>query len=82
MRYYKRLPIAQLAGLAAHLVVVAGALSSALVSGLEIVFCNESGFRRLTDQENREWESKATGWDKEVGELILGTEPSGGIIGA
>jgi len=74
MRYYRRLPVNRLVGLAAHLVTIAGELNTAMVRGLEIVFCSESGFLRLTDEENRVWESKAREWDREIGGLILGSD--------
>jgi hypothetical protein len=72
MRYYRLLPMAQLVRLAAHLVVVAGELNTAMIKGLEIVLCDSSGCHRLSDEENRELESKARGWDESIGKLICG----------
>jgi hypothetical protein len=50
-RYYRHrmLPIENLIPLAAHLVLAAGELNSAMVDGLEIVLCDASGIRRLAD---------------------------------
>ena len=72
MRYYKPLPVNQLARLAAHLVIVAGELNSATINGLEIVICGESGIRRLPEDEIRNLETDARRWDKEIGQLIFG----------
>jgi hypothetical protein len=51
MRYYRPLPVSQLARLAAHLVIVAGELNSATVKGLEMIICNESGILRVPEDE-------------------------------
>jgi hypothetical protein len=51
-RYYRnlKLPIERLIPLAAHLVFAAGVLNSAMIEGLDIVLCNASGIRRLSDE--------------------------------
>lgn len=46
-----RLPIDTLLPLAAHTVLMAGIMSGGIISGLEIVLCTSSGFRRLTKEE-------------------------------
>ncbi|HEY3770650.1 MAG TPA: hypothetical protein VGN44_18395 [Candidatus Angelobacter sp.] len=69
-KYYKPLPISQLASLAAHLIVSAGKLNSATIRGLEMVMCDDSGFRRLAKGSIDELESKANEWDINFGESI------------
>jgi hypothetical protein len=72
MRYYTRLPISQLIVLASHLVVSAGELNTAMIDGLEIVLCDSNGFRRLSQDENREWADRAIERGKRIGDLVLG----------
>jgi len=71
MRYYKRLPIEQLTVLASHLIVSAGETNSAMIDGLEILLCDANGLRRLSDDENREWASKAKERGERIGEMVL-----------
>src|SRR5271157_1399575 len=59
MSYYKLLPINQLKHLAACMVVSAGELNSSIIGGLEIVFCNSEGCRRLSEESVRELELSA-----------------------
>jgi hypothetical protein len=70
-RYYQELPIENLLPLAAHLIVAASTLNPTPISGLEIVLCNASGLHRLSDDSIRELKSKATEWDKNIGDLFL-----------
>jgi hypothetical protein len=49
----------------------AGELNSAMIDGLEIVLCDANGFRRLSDDENREWASKAKERGERIGEMVL-----------
>lgn len=72
MHYYKWIPVAHLKRLAAHMIVSAHELNSQGISGLEIICCNGAEFHRLTDKENRDFEEQARGWDKHVGQVILG----------
>lgn len=69
--YYKKLPVEQMSPLAAHLVVCAGKRNTAMISGLEIVFCTTSGCRRLSDDSIRDLQTKAEEWDKSFGEVLL-----------
>lgn len=78
-RYLKiipKLPIERLIPLAAHLVVSAGFINPGGISGLEMIYCDATGFHRLSKDENRELESKAEEWDKRIGEMIFGGHPS------
>jgi len=70
-RYYERLPIRTLVPLAAHLIVSAGRLNNAAIGGLEIVLCDASGLRRLSDDSIRELELTADGWDKSIGGMFF-----------
>jgi len=71
MHYYRRIPIANLIVLASHMIVVAGLRNSAMIEGLEIVLCDSEGFRRLSIEENREWQAKAIERDKHIGKLVI-----------
>lgn len=72
-RYMKDLvgmPVERLIPLAAHIIVSAGILNPAGVAGLEIMYCKNGNFVRLSDEQNREWELRSLNWDKQIGELI------------
>ena len=71
MRYYERLPMAKLVPLASHMIVSAGAMNPEMIEGLEIVTCDSTGFRRFTDDENREWKTKAQKREKRIGRMVL-----------
>jgi hypothetical protein len=51
-KYYRNriLPVENLVPLAAHLVLAAGEMNSAMIDGLEIVLCDASGIRRLSEE--------------------------------
>jgi hypothetical protein len=70
-RYYKKMPVASLIPLAAHLVIAAAVLNSATISGLEIVVCDSSGVHRLSDASISELESAAHKKDESIGESLL-----------
>jgi hypothetical protein len=58
--------------LAAHTILSAGSLNSAAIDGLEIVVCDDSGIRRLSDDSIIELQNKSREWDEQIGNLILG----------
>jgi hypothetical protein len=70
-RYYRELPIENLLPLASHLIVTASKLNPTAISGLEIVLCNASGLRRLSDDSVRGLKLKAAEWDENIGNLFL-----------
>jgi hypothetical protein len=71
-RFIPKMPIEKLIPLAAHLIVSAGIINPGGINGLEITYCDATGFHRLSKEENREWESKAEGWDKRIEKMIFG----------
>jgi hypothetical protein len=70
-RYYAPLPIQQLVPLAAHLIVSANKLNSGAISGLEMVFCDSSGVRLLSDDAVRDLELQSNKWDQSFGDQVL-----------
>lgn len=66
-----RLPIKALISLAAHTVTVAHRLNPMTISGLEIVFCDETGIYRLSEDSLQALQSAASAWDREFRETIL-----------
>ena len=71
-RIIPKMSVERLIPLAAHLIVSAGIINPGGISGLEIAYCDAEGFHRLSKEKNREWESKAEGWDRRIGKMILG----------
>jgi hypothetical protein len=71
-KYYERVPIEHLMPLAAHLVVCAHELNTATISGLEIVLCDTSGIRRLSNDSVNELQLRAKEWDRSIGQLLFG----------
>jgi hypothetical protein len=75
-KYYEmfdNLPISQLKHLAACMVVSAGDLNSAVIGGLDVVFCTTSeGCKPLSDDAVRELESSARDKIRRMGEFIFG----------
>ena len=71
-RYCKRLPIKRLLRLAALVILEAHKLANGTIKGLEIVHWDGAKYHRLPRGENREWESKARQWDKQIGRFVLG----------
>jgi hypothetical protein len=69
--YYRKRPIKSLIPLAAHLIVSAETLNIGSISGLEVVFCDQFGFHRLSDESLTELSLKAHEWDKQIGDLFL-----------
>lgn len=57
--------------LAAHTIQVAHRLNPTLISGLEIVFCNEAGFHRLSRDTIGVLWTASEKWDREFGDAIL-----------
>jgi hypothetical protein len=77
MRYYRDLPPARrsiccLKRLAAQIVADAGALNSASVGGLELVYCDESGVHSLTSAENSSCLREAQEYSNNILDLIIG----------
>jgi hypothetical protein len=70
-RYYRQMPIKTLIPLAAHLIISAGALNPAGISGLEIVLCDASGIRRVSGTEIFNLKVKAAARDKSIGESLF-----------
>jgi hypothetical protein len=68
----KRIPIKNLIPLAAHTLVVAHRLNPTTVSGLEVVFCDETGFHRLSGESVQALQDAATIWDQQFRETIIG----------
>jgi hypothetical protein len=69
--YYQRGPILNLASLAAHLILAAGKINTAMISGLEVVLLDSSGIRRVSDDSIHELERRFREWDKRTGAEFL-----------
>lgn len=67
----KRLPVKNLIPLAAHAIVVAHRLNPVVISGLEVVFCDETGLHRLSEESLGALQEAATNWDKQFGKTIM-----------
>jgi len=65
-RHYEKRPVNQLIPLAAHLVVSSAALNSAMISGLEIVVCSDSGIRRLSSESLDQLTSASSKFDRSI----------------
>lgn len=74
LRYYQTKPVKELVSLAAQTVTDAGCLSSGNVGGVEVVYCDSSGFHRLAEVENRDLETKAKKHSEHIGNLIGGRD--------
>jgi hypothetical protein len=70
-RYYKKMPIEQLAPLAAHLVNDARILSSGTISGLEIILCKRNEILRMSDESIQKLLEISAEWSRSIGELFL-----------
>jgi hypothetical protein len=64
-------PIEELIPLAAHLVCSAGRIGPGAIGGLEIVVCNSSGLRRLSDSSISKLEAISKGWDSTFSNQIF-----------
>lgn len=71
-RYYKKAPIKSLIPLAAHLILAASALNNGAIGGLEIVFCDESGLHRISNESVQALESWSMATDRKIESLFLG----------
>ncbi len=69
-RYHEKRPVGQLISLAAQLVVSSAKLNSAMIGGLEIVVCLESGIHRLSDESIDELETDAKRFDESIGKSL------------
>ena len=73
--YRQRIPtIEKLIPLAAHTVMVTHRLNPATISGLEIVFCDEAGLHKLSQESIESLVSTSEKWDREFGETVLSHE--------
>jgi 20S proteasome alpha/beta subunit len=70
-RYYEATPIKRLIPLAAHLVLMAGKLNGAMISGLEIVVLDSDGIRRVSNESLEELRFKSDQWDSNMREMVL-----------
>ena len=68
----RRIPVKTLIPLAAHTLVVAHRLNPVTISGLEVVFCDEIGFHRLSGESLQALRDAATIWDQQFRDTILG----------
>ncbi len=71
MSYYRLLPLDQLKHLAACMVASAAELNSALINGLEMVYCTQEGCQRVPDESTRALEISAKTRMVQVGDLVL-----------
>jgi hypothetical protein len=67
----RRIPVKSLIPLAAHTLVVAHRLNPTTISGLEVVFCDEAGFHRLSEESLQALQDAAAIWDQQFREIIL-----------
>lgn len=65
-------PIDEIIPIAAHLVIGAHQFNTAVIEGLEIVRCRESGISRLSEKSVDELKSKVAEWDRKISDLLLG----------
>jgi hypothetical protein len=65
------LHVEQLIPLAAHMIVSAKGLNSATISGLDIVRCDDSGIRRLSDESTEKLQRTSEEWDLNTRSLFL-----------
>ncbi|MFZ0802207.1 MAG: hypothetical protein WAN70_08570, partial [Terriglobales bacterium] len=72
--YYHQLPIERLTLLASHLILSAGTLNPAGISGLEIALCTPDGIRELTPEAIHDLRAKSAALDKSVGLYLLGND--------
>jgi len=77
MRYYRSLPpemrtLQRLMRLAAQIVADAGTLNSGNVGGLEMIYCDSTGIRQLTNRENADLLQEAQQRSDQIQQLILG----------
>jgi hypothetical protein len=71
MMYYRALPVEKLKHLAACMIASGSQMNSAIVNGLEMVFCTKDGCRRLDEGATVELLSTAKTRIEQVGDLIL-----------
>jgi hypothetical protein len=72
-RYYdESLSVDQLIPIASHLIISAAKLSTASIQGLEIIRCDASGIRRLSNESILELKRRTDEWDRQFGDLIRG----------
>jgi hypothetical protein len=79
-RYYPKVPasatVAQLLPLAAHTVLMAGAMNPVYVDGLEIAICTGTELRRLAEEELKPLTETVWKLDREINSKLVGEEQS------
>jgi hypothetical protein len=70
-QYLPPQPIKRLIPLVAHMIVSASVLNSAGIGGLEIVVCETSGIKRLSDDSTALLIAQSKEWDQEIGSLVM-----------
>lgn len=73
-RYYTRRPVKELILLAAHVVLAAAKLPGGMISGLEILLCDASGFSRVSAATLQELENKSAAMDSSMVMRLFGEE--------
>ena len=74
-RYHSvSLPVAVLIRLAAHEIIAAGEINSAIIGGLEIVSSDAGGFHLLSDEDTNLLSAQARHWSAQIGSMILGSD--------
>jgi len=69
----RRLPMRDLALVAAHTVLMAGEINPSTVGGLEIFLCDSSGFNRLPENEITELSRQSAELDAEISRQLFST---------
>jgi hypothetical protein len=67
-------PIEKIIPIAAYLIICARHFNTAVIDGLEIVRCRESGIHRLSEQSIEELKIKIAEWDSKIDGFLLGHE--------
>lgn len=70
-RYYRERPIEDLIFLAAHTVLMAGAMNPAGVAGLGIVLCRPAGFTTVSDEEVSDLTARSKRLDSEIAAALF-----------
>jgi len=72
--HFTSLPVRRLVRLAAHEIISAGEINSAIIGGLEIVYSDESGFLLMSEEDTKSLDSQAHKWSAKIGKMILGAK--------
>lgn len=68
--------ISELIPFAVQIIVDAGRINSGTIRGLEIVYCDNDGFHRLSDDKCRAWAIEARNRSDAIGNLIISPLPA------